>query len=352
MDRINEIASQACWFPVSIDAEKSEIGFVQTSSHNLAHRAFHDGRSPIALNGKTATIDINKALQWHGSSNAKQTPLRLIAHTSFCGSTLLARLLSLEQKTCSYREPQILAELANLKSERHSLTLSPGRWADIVAFVFHQFTLHWPDQQSAIIKPSNWANILFSELGKNSSLRIVQISSDIESYLCANLRGGKSRISYSLNLLNHLCNNQDSSQRASAEIEEMKLPGIANILHLLALCLSIQESGFEQNREHNCRVLELSKKDLLINPGKAVDQSVEVLDIARPYRTRSELNEAVRNNAKIDERTSYSPTQEDLQNAWLLREYREEMTAACLWFEERKKRASRNRDALLTLCID
>lgn len=65
MDRVNEIASQACWFPVSIDAEKSEIGFVQTSSHNLAHRAFHDGRSPIALNGKTATIDIDIVECWN-----------------------------------------------------------------------------------------------------------------------------------------------------------------------------------------------------------------------------------------------------------------------------------------------
>lgn len=336
MHELEEIVSRACWFPVSIDPEKSQIRFVQTSRERLDSCAFHDGRTPIALNGNAATLDIDEALQWHYSGKGEHSPLRIVAHTSFCGSTLLSRLLSLETKNCAYREPQILAELSNLKNEKHALTQSSDRWEALVAFAYQQFTLCWPDQQAAIIKPSNWANTLLADLGKRHDLRLVQISSDIESYLCANLRGGKPRISYSLKLLNHLSQARTSIESAITEIDQMQLPGIANILHLLALCLLVQEAEFDANKEQASRVLAISKRDLMVNPGSTANCAARTLNIDETCNADESLQRALRTNAKTDKQASYSSTEENLQNSWLKREYAVELEAACSWFEEHR----------------
>ncbi|MBE9540509.1 MAG: hypothetical protein IMF06_15610, partial [Proteobacteria bacterium] len=187
-----------------------------------------------------------------------------------------------------------------------------------------------------IIKPSNWANTLLADLGVLPDLRLVQISSDIESYLCAHMRGGKPRINYSLKLLNHLAQASVSINTAITEIEQMKLPVMANIFHLLALCLLVQEAEFDANKEQARIVLELNKKDLMRNPESAVNRAAKALGIAKPYDTQEALQHTLRINAKMDKPASYSPTEEGLQNTWLKREYRAELKAAYLWFEEQK----------------
>jgi len=342
---VEEVVSQACWFPASIDFAKHQIQFIHTSHNTLDNSAFHDGRTPIELDSQTVAVDIDEALQWHECGATRHTPMRIIAHTSFCGSTLLARLLSSDSKNFSYREPQILVELSNLRNARQGPGLFHSRWAAIVAFVFAQFSLHWPQHHAAIVKPSNWANSLLADLHGHADLHMVQISSDITSYLCANLRGGKPRISYSLNLLNHLCEGRPLFRQALTDIENMQLPGISNILHLLALCLCIQEYEFQKNRAQNDRVLELNKNDLMVNPQRAVDLSVKALDIAKPYNTREDLHRAISVNAKTDERAAFSPTQESLQDSWIKREYSAELETACAWFAQRKESTSLHFDA-------
>ena len=74
----------------------------------------------------------------------------------------------------------------------------------------------------------------------------------------------------------------------------------------------------------------------MVNPGSVIDQVVQTLDIARPYTQRQEIRDAIKENAKEDAPSTFSPSQEELQNSWLKREYRHELQAACRWFDGHK----------------
>ncbi|MFT5099073.1 MAG: hypothetical protein ACI9VI_001666 [Candidatus Azotimanducaceae bacterium] len=236
------IVSEPDWFPVSINAEHHEITFINVDKKRLAGSAFHDGRTVIRRSPHSVSVDMEEIITCTERASVPLRPLRIVGHTSFCGSTLLSRLLSLDDTCFTYREPQVLVELTDLKAQHHQLTHSKEMWQGLVEFVFGQFSLPWADGQDMAIKPANWTNGLLDDLLTRPADRIVTMSSSIDSYLLANLRGGDASIRYSLNLLNSLISQVDRVSARVNKIEGRPLSPFGNVLHLLTLCLLAQES--------------------------------------------------------------------------------------------------------------
>ena len=62
---------------------------------------------------------------------------------SFCGSTLMARVLDIDEKVFSYKEPQILLQLAEMKSAQNSYYRNKITWKSLISFVLGQFNKQW-----------------------------------------------------------------------------------------------------------------------------------------------------------------------------------------------------------------
>lgn len=99
--------SDARWFPVDVHVPRGEIGFLNLDEDLITGSAFLDNR--MAAPWQTPI--------WYAARNLPTTVLKatpaLLFHTSFCCSTLLARLLQTTPQVVSLREPLVLRRLAD-----------------------------------------------------------------------------------------------------------------------------------------------------------------------------------------------------------------------------------------------
>ncbi|MEP4485259.1 MAG: hypothetical protein ABJ013_06510 [Halioglobus sp.] len=333
MDNTENVLSSPDWLLSGVNSEREAFIFTNVHRRSLDAMAFHDGRTPLRQKVNSVTVDFEDALNWQRGYARPDSPLQLINHTAFCGSTLLSRMLATAPEVACYREPQVLVELADLKACGHSLSHEPAFWGEIVHFSLQQFTQAWEGQSAAVLKPSNWANTLLSDITLRMPVRAVLMTCDIEDYLLAHLRGGRERIAFSLRLLNHMALCSQNLQGRIDTLEEQYPNGLSNILHLLALNLQAQQEllvGHSQLNEWD--TMELTKHALLNQPVTSIIHTASALGLKSNWYSSTRLKEITRVNAKVDVQSGYSASEESLQNSWLSREYDLEIRAACDWF--------------------
>tara|TARA_B100000678_G_scaffold291301_1_gene307497 strand:- start:6019 stop:6981 length:963 start_codon:yes stop_codon:yes gene_type:complete len=172
-------------FPVGV--RPPGLSTVQTTPEELSNAAFlfgaFPGSRPQAVRHAIAT----------------QTPdTRYIFHTAFCCSTLLARALDLPGKCLSLKEPDILMQLANAqrmgRGEGSVTTLRQ------VETAFGE--IGRSIEECVLVKPTNAANRLCSDMMANPSARAVVIHSDLRSFLLSIIRKGEEGRSFVRRLFN------------------------------------------------------------------------------------------------------------------------------------------------------
>lgn len=227
-----------------------------------------------------------------------------------------------------------MVELTNLKAQQHPLTHTSDLWSRIIEFVLGQLSLPWPSSQEVVIKPSNWANSLLDDLPMKLSDCIVTISSSIESYLQANLRGGDARICYSLNLLNSMTSQVEGLSTKVDQIERQPLFPLGNVLHLLTQCLLAQESALRRVQGRFEQSIHLTKERLLENPRKATMAASAALNLSHFPGSGADdrFEESLQQNAKEDRISNFSQNKESEHTEWLMKSYGDEISAACAWY--------------------
>lgn len=276
-----KVCADATWLLGNFDAEKREFGFVKTSESHLRAMPFHDGRVPLGVSEQIHTLKLDRALDWL-AQHPLQTRARVIAHTSFCGSTLLTRLLDAQPGVFCFREPQVLIDLANLKAANHDLCRNPVRWQTLVQFTVRQLGKHFADVTHSVVKPSNWANNLLSDLPDDAaSTRAVIVTSSLTDFLLANLRGGKPRLNYTLQLLNHLtqCNSYYFTKVEETELQTLE--PMQRVLRQVAIChhaQNTQVATFSHNLPKE-QCLHLEKVELLLRLDQSLRAATEILEL-------------------------------------------------------------------------
>lgn len=333
MDNTKDVLSSPDWLLSGVNSDSKAFVFTNVQRSSLEAMAFHDGRTALGHRANSVTVNFEDALNWQRGHTRPDAPLQLITHTAFCGSTLLSRMLATAPEVACYREPQVLVELADLKACGHSLSHEPTFWDEIVHFALQQFTQTWEGQSATVLKPSNWANTLLSDITLRTPVRVVLMTCDIEDYLLAHLRGGRERIAFSLRLLNHMALCSDSLQSRIDTLEKQYPNGLPNILHLLALNLQAQQELLARHSQLNeWDTMELTKHALLNQPVTSIMHTASALGLKTNWYSSTRLKEITRVNAKEDSQSGFSASEESLQNSWLSREYDLEIHAACDWF--------------------
>ena len=319
------------YFLDRFDAENREFVFRPATKSLITSSPFLDERWRLPGSTDVYRAPLSQALDWMESVR-NDRPNRLILHTSFCGSTLLANLLAGIGPSLPYREPDLLARLASLKAEKHTVSADPALWDGIVRFTLSQFRKSW-DGRPAFVKASNWANPIIPDLqAADPDLRIQVITMDLEDYLIANLRGGRARLGWSLDFLNHLlaCGKADRSR-----VLEVERAGLRPLQRLLRLLCVVHDAQTCQMRSAQQSSDWLTLPELRSSPisalGKASRQLGLPLDTSR---VRETLSVELARHAKQPTK-AFDPHAEAAENARLYGEFADELSEALQWRSER-----------------
>lgn len=146
------------WFLDTIDLQKGRAVFLKVSRDQIEATPFLDERLP-RHGFEARTVPIASLVPVTATS--QRAAPAFIWHSAFCGSTLLARLLSKAGTSLCLREPSVLTVIASLKRHDHTANfeaLSPA--------VFFALANVGAPSEKNIIKPTNVVNTLILDAAK------------------------------------------------------------------------------------------------------------------------------------------------------------------------------------------
>jgi hypothetical protein len=224
-------------FPHRLSFDDGLISFLPTDQSKLREASFLDGRSDFST-GPAVAVPLDDVL---GHEIDAPPPDRYIFHISFCGSTLLSRLLDHPGKTMVVREPQCLSDLA---SRRAMLDQSGGdddRVARMLPKLSALLGRRWQLGEPIIVKPSNWINNLTIALCSGPRpISPVFLTINARAFMLAVFRGGHDRIAYTARAAVHFSHaGIRNATRVAAALEgtdEMaKLARLAALAHRMQM---------------------------------------------------------------------------------------------------------------------
>ena len=317
---------KADYLLMRIDEHHEELIFRPVSQTMIRNAPFLDDSVRYPGSQDQFRVPISKALDWQAGTIAQ--PPKLIIHTAYCGSTLLANMLANMNEMLVYKEPAVLSSLMSLKAENHKLTHDPALWQNLIRFVLIQLQKSW-NTKPALIKPSNWINPLIPDLQAAApDLRLQVITTDLESFLLASLRGGRDRLQYTLSLLNHLLAAGQVDRSRVLEVEQGGLSPLQRLLRLLSIVHNTQQTWLSRISPRSDWI---HHDDLRISPEVTMTKAALNLDLplkseTSPYALEEELNQ----NAKTPG-TPFDSQHETSENLRLRNEFREELAEALSW---------------------
>ncbi len=330
-----EILESTAYMLHSIDVKKSTFDFLQTTRETLSDTSFIDGRSPLSVDETVWQVPFDEAMAWHARTPKTEQPNRFVFHTSFCGSTLLARVLDIEGKAFSYKEPNILLQLAQIKAKETQLYCNRSQWRKLIGFVLDQFKNQWNTSEPTIIKPSNWVNSMLTELMlDNDESRAVLLSSTPEEYLTAVFRGGSERVQYTYSLLRHLSTAFPEYAGTISEVEDSQAQTVDLFMRLSLIAYAIQQRAFCRIRSlvDSAHRLDCRYNELINDTPQCLEKIAQRLDLKlSPIALDRSIEDNFKYHSKVNNR-QFSASERDAVNAEVYSQYQSSFDAALDWY--------------------
>lgn len=169
--------ADARWFPVDLDVRRSCVHLAELDEATIEQAAFVDNRLSIEP-GAVRVVPLDAVA---ATAPTPQAPAWLW-HTSFCGSTLLARALHLSPHTVSLREPLPLRRLSDLRD-------GGGDIAPFVGPVVGLLARPWGAGGRVVVKPTHAAlNIAGPLMAAIPASRGVVLTSSLDDFVVSHLK--------------------------------------------------------------------------------------------------------------------------------------------------------------------
>lgn len=235
---LRAVLADPSYFLHQIDPAHGRVTFIPTTAKRLARPSFVDGRSDFAT-GAPVDFSLDEALAQEGIGEPPRSPGRFIFHVSFCGSTLLSRMLELPGSAFVLKEPNCLVDLADWK--RRTGPAGDPRLGPALGLARSCLGRRWATDEPIIVKPSNWANNLLDELTADpASVKPLFITMERQPFLVAVLRGGRDRLAFTARAAQHLASTREAQELVRDAVAATSDPlGRAANLALLALHLQL-----------------------------------------------------------------------------------------------------------------
>lgn len=182
-------------WPDRIDPQRRTVTFVQTTASRLRAAAFLDGRVPLG-EGPSRSVAIGEL------PRDAAAPAPMLLHVSFCGLTLLSRLLDVPGRTLSLREPRVQVDLADWRA---AFGLEPPPDVLVAAIRGTTALLSRPvANERVVMKPSNWANVLLPDWARGpAAIDPVFLTMAPRAFVTAVFRGGRERLGFTMRGASH-----------------------------------------------------------------------------------------------------------------------------------------------------
>lgn len=166
------------WFPADLDVRGGRLAMLRIDASVIERSTFMDTRIAADL-GASSVVDASEA---DARACADVLPVAWLFHTSFCGSTLLARALHDYPRTVVYREPLVLRRLADARHEgARSL-----HWGQTCVDLLSR---PWLPGGRVVIKPTHAAlNIAHDLMQATPRSRAVVLTSSLQDFLVSNAK--------------------------------------------------------------------------------------------------------------------------------------------------------------------
>ena len=186
----------------SIDVDGDRAFFFRTSSELLRNAPFVDGRLPIAL-AETEETSLSELLGV--AQPPAEIPDRLMFNCSFCGSTLLARLLDVPGRSLVIKEPRCLSDIAGWKNFNIRDGLPIDRLPQVLTLARAALRRPFAPGEQISVKVASQGNVLLEELAADAAhVRPIFITIGRLDFLRAIFRGGIERMQYAATLAWHM----------------------------------------------------------------------------------------------------------------------------------------------------
>lgn len=178
-----DVALDPEWLPHTYDAEGAQLTSVFVPRAARSELMFLSDEH-FAGNFRKATFAAAAIAAEAG--HASQAPMHFVFHTSFCGSTLLARALDLPGVSAALKEPDVLINLA------YRLIRSDDRAnAQRLELALRLLERPLAPGETVLVKPTNFANRLVEPmLALRPNSRAVLLYSDVDTFLRSLLKRG------------------------------------------------------------------------------------------------------------------------------------------------------------------
>jgi hypothetical protein len=180
---VREVAGNPDWLPHTYDGAGESLTLVHVPRQAREELTFLTAKHFAERFPKASFPAASLAAELNGSARA---PLHFIFHTAFCGSTLLAKALTIPGVAEALREPDVLVNLAN-RLVRSDDAANRARLELVLKLLERPPA---PDE-AVILKWTNFANRLIEPvLAMRPSARAVLMYSDVQTLLRSLLKRG------------------------------------------------------------------------------------------------------------------------------------------------------------------
>ena len=185
----------------SIDVDADRAIFFRTNAQLLRDASFVDGRIAIAT---TASAEAPLSQMIEADQRPPATD-RFLFNCSFCGSTLLSRLLDVPGRSLVLKEPRVLTDIAAWKIFNRRDGLPIDRLRPSLKVARAALRRRFTPAEKVTVKVASQGNVLLSTLAEDAPrVRPVFITISRSSFLRAIFRGGVERMHYAARIAWHM----------------------------------------------------------------------------------------------------------------------------------------------------
>lgn len=265
-------------FPHRLSFDDGLVSFLPTSAAKLRAATFLDDRGEFST-GSARLVEMAELLS---GDTASPSPDRFIFHVSFCGSTLLSRLIDHPGRSMVLREPQCLADLAARRAMLDQTESTDPRVDAMLERLPALLARRWHDDEPIVIKPSNWINNLAPAIcAAARPVLPVFLTTGPRMFLRAVFRGGGERVAFTARAAVHFsqAGSENAGRIAQAlqgdEDQPVKLARLAALARRMQMELFAAARGWSAER---C----IDFEDLAAAPIETAARVAQLLDLDLP----------------------------------------------------------------------
>ncbi len=240
---IGSLLSDPRNFLHSIDVDGNQAIFFRTDAKILREASFVDGRLPIATEA-ASPAPLSEMIAQNSHDVARE---RYLFNCSFCGSTLLARLLDVPGRSLVLKEPRVLTDIAAWKIFNRRDGLSIDQLRPTLALARTALRRRFSPREKVTVKVASQGNVLLSTLAEDSAqVRPVFITISRASFLRAIFRGGTERMHYAATIAWHMATDEADGDRLLKEAVSAGADPLRKAANLAILARYFQVGAFRR----------------------------------------------------------------------------------------------------------